>query len=853
MKYSLLTAMIIIIIGFLATSIGVYAQEEDGNVSGPELVWSDTYGEHRIDMVAGIARHQDGGYVVAGTRFNYDPLEITYEQVDYEGNQGGMILLTKIDSEGNRIWEKSYGNGDKVYRTVSIIETGDGGFIVAAGVKPYGLLHNGTWIGDWPAEYDWWRSTLPTFVFKIDGGGRTVWEKTYEDIHRPISLVSDGDGRYLIHSGANTVSWIDENGSKTWEDDYRDTHCLSCGLSPIVGTGGGEFVAITSIGMAFRGIYKKPGMYQHKYLFDEYLKVGKNAYCTLENLDMAASVDGGFFVSHTQGECPPTGLEYPSEVIKFDEAFNTVWSRAVFPGSFLGGSRVVGLGDGGCVIAFRRRLEGGEFLANSEVYLCRLDDEGRTVWNRTYDQNIRADPTLGPALVLSGYNLLWDQEDAALIQSGDGGFVMAGSVLGDLRVIKIGADGGLVWDSIQGSMDVPLDIVGAGDGGYVLAGFTQRGGMGRDAYLARIDSEGEMVWERWFGGATADSFEAIALSSDGGFVATGYTASMRGDRDIYVVKIDGEGHKIWEETFGTPEHDWAEDITPTPDGGFLMAGNTQSYEHGDRSYAYILKINKEGQKVWDSNYVYGDRSYAHGVAGTEDGYIIVGEIIQTEANITTDFLAPTPWALRIDDRGGVIWERIYECTEEWSWTPGCYAAGIEYNDGGFAVTMYTGYSEAISGMISHASTFKIDPYGKKIWETPFHDPPWERPWGYLAAATCDGGFILAGKSLSRITPDGEPVWWLDLYDWQPRQEMGWSLFPYAIEAGEDGSFVLAGLTEGPFTGAYGWGYSRNYAGVMHIAKYRDPDLAGTKCPEPHILATIPLLIYIPWRRRRTPE
>jgi len=864
MRHSLLISMVSI--WFLAAIIGACAQEaqeaqeEDGNASGPELVWDRVYGEHRINILGGIARHQDGGYIVAMTRLYYDPVEVTYWQVHHSEDpeeSGGMILLTKIDSEGNKIWEKRYGDSDKLYRTAAITESGDSGFVVAAGIKPYGFLPNGTWTGNDCVEYDGdnlnitdpdqWSSILSTYTFKIDGDGRIVWEKTYGGMDTPVSLISDGDGGYLIRAQYNMMMGIDENGNTTWGPlTIRD-------LGPIIVADDGGFVTINDVGRTFKTLLNDPGpQYQSRYLYDQHVRCGQNAWCgCLEGLDMIASGDGGFFVSHIQGECFCASPQYPSEVTKFDEEFNTIWDRAVFPGLFLASTCLVQSSDGGCVAAFWH-LEGGGALANQELYLCRLDDEGNTVWNKTYD-SLRT----SPVLVLSSYNLLWDQHKTALIESGDGGYVVAGTVLGDLRVLKIDPDGGLVWDSIQGSRDVPLDIVGARDGGYLVAGFTQRGTMGRDAYLARIDAEGEKVWEAWFGGPTTDSFEAITPTSDGGFIATGYTASTRGDRDVYAVKIDGEGHKIWEETYGTQEQDWAEDITPSHDGGFLIVGNTQSYEHGDRSYAYVLEINRDGLKVWDNNYAYGDHSYAHGVSVAEDRYIILGEIVERELTLhhygllSGTYKSPYPWALSIDERGGVIWERIYECVdplidEESGTHNGCYAASIEPGNGGFAVTTYAGYLEAMCGMTLGAGTFKIDAYGTKIWETNQS----YGPWGYLAGGTCDGGFILAGRSLSRITQDGEPVWWLDLPDWQPGQMMGWWLFPYAIELGKDGSFVLAGLTEGPVTGATGWGCFDNFhAGVMHIAKYQDPDLAGIKCPEPYILAAILLMpLYMAWQK-----
>ncbi len=134
---------------------------------------------------------------------------------------------------------------------------------------------------------------------------------------------------------------------------------------------------------------------------------------------------------------------------------------------------------------------------------------------------------------------------------------------------------------------------------------------------------------------------------------------------------------------------------------------------------------------------------------------------------------------------------------------------------------------------------------------PLSDPRYKRPWGFLATEVCDGGFILVGQTLSRIDTDGGLVWWIDRAQWQGEGDVFW-LFPYAIEGGEDGTFVLAGLTEGPFTGASFACFDINCAGVMHIAKFKDPDLAAI-CPEsipepiaePALLLAISTLILIP--------
>ncbi len=719
------------------------ALNDGGNVSGPELVWSRTYGEHRIDRVTGIARHQDGGYVVAQTRFNYDPLDVNIYEVMNGG--GGMILLTKIDSTGNKIWEKDYGDDDKAYHTASIVESADGGFMVVAAVKLYGLPSNGTVIGRrWmrelelnrnmptsertPIKADLLSSILSAHLFKIDGDGHVVWEKTYMDMDIPLSLVSDGDGGYLLSGqemlgwedevlsvellqgrgyGANTyrvkVIGINENGDKTWEGNYW------WGMGPIIGTGDGRFVAISEERSGrwsiFRGRTKYPG------ILNQVRQLPSRAG-DAEGWDMVPSGDGGFFVSYTHDD-----YGNPAGITRFDEAFNIVWNRTVSPNFGHKRSYLVGSGDGGCVSAFTRGVEWGD-LGNNEVYVCKFDEEGNTVWNRTHDDQVRAPP----GLKLSSYAVRWDGL-GGLIRSGDGGFVLAGSVLGDLRMLKIDAEGDLVWDRTHGSRDVPLDIVESGDGGYVVAGFTQRGSRGRDAYLARTDADGEMVWEAWYGGPTADSFQGVVPSNDGGFVATGHSSSLEGDRDVYVLKIDGEGHKVWEKTYGTPEQDWAEDIAPTRDGGFLVVGNTVSCVY-DSSYVYVLKIDERGEKVWERNYAYQEQEYAHGVAATGDGYIIVGETISGKVTsnlpwIGGTYRVPNPWALKIDDRGGVVWEKPYECDDPAWPASGCFAADIVgSNEQGFAITTHEGYIDPMCGMLVGSRTFRINEYGEKIWETP---------------------------------------------------------------------------------------------------------------------------------------
>ncbi len=838
MKKNLLVKLLVIEILCIIT--WAYAQKQDGNgnVSGPELVWSRTYGEHRVDRVTGIARHPDGGFVVAQTRFRYDPLEVHIFGV--LSGAGGMIVLTKIGSGGNKAWERDYGDVNEAYHTRSIVESGDGGFLVVAGVN-----------------------RTSTYLFKIDGDGRVVWEKTFTEMHHPSLLVSDGDGGFLLAGwvpelAGGLLMRISKDGEKIWGHRISGNAYAS-----VTGTGDGEFIAIIAERSWFDVTWSPAGIFINgpqnmrilRYVvgpdsqpFPDIRQYQRLHNISIPGLQMIESDDGGVIMSSPEG------------VFRFDEEINMVWSRRLFPPMIVVSQpHLVGTGDGGVVAAFLCNpswewdldpnpewdLDPNPWgylstFGSLDLNVYRFDSEGNTLWNRTYED---------PQRDLGSPPTYWDK-DMGVTRSEDGGFVLAGAVLGDLRVMKIDAAGDLVWDRIHGSRDVPLDIAKAGDGGYVVAGFTQRGNMGRDGYLAMIDTEGEMVWEAWYGGPTTDVFEAVIPSGDGGFVAAGYSSSFSGDRDVYVVRIDGGGHKVWEKTYGTSEQDWAEDIVPSPGGGYLAVGNTESLER-DSTYLYVLGIDEEGEKVWEKNYAHGEQDYSHGVAVSGNGYIIVGETdTWSEQDRTRELgnfnvLSGETYLLKIDDWGDIVWERTYEGDAAHSIT--------KSSVGGFAVTTFPTLSGSVLGRVSFPRTFRMNDYGEKIWETPLLEHlkgDWEQPWGFLATDACDGGLIMAGPNLSRVDAEGELVWCIEGPSSGPsegdRPKGGWWLFPYALQRGEGGAFLLAGLTPGPFL-AFDFVFA-TLPGVMHIAKFRDPALAEVECrdtiPEPLIMILL-LFLLIP--------
>ncbi|MCP4700194.1 MAG: hypothetical protein GY862_25580, partial [Gammaproteobacteria bacterium] len=121
-------------------------------------------------------------------------------------------------------------------------------------------------------------------------------------------------------------------------------------------------------------------------------------------------------------------------------------------------------------------------------------------------------------------------------------------------------------------------IVQTSDGGFAVAGYTNSDGAGNsDYWVYKLSNNGNLVWDKTFGGTGSEQARSIIQTSDGGFTAAGYTNSKgEGGTDCWVVKLDGSGNLVWDKTLGGSSADDAYAIVQTADNGFAAAGYTQS-------------------------------------------------------------------------------------------------------------------------------------------------------------------------------------------------------------------------------------------------------------------------------------
>ncbi|MAG15132.1 MAG: hypothetical protein CL874_04555 [Dehalococcoidales bacterium] len=175
--------------------------------------------------------------------------------------------------------------------------------------------------------------------------------------------------------------------------------------------------------------------------------------------------------------------------------------------------------------------------------------------------------------------------------------------------------------------DVVYSVQQTADGGYVIAGYTVSYDLpAKEAYLVKTDGKGNEEWQRTFGGEEYDVANSVQQTADGGYVIAGYTESLGEKGDVYLIKTDGKGNEEWHRTFGGEEYDVAFSVRQTADGGYVIAGRTGSYGAG-RSDAYVIKTDGEGSKEWHRAFGGGDDDIAFSVRQTADGgYVLAGSI-----------------------------------------------------------------------------------------------------------------------------------------------------------------------------------------------------------------------------------
>jgi predicted secreted protein len=142
-------------------------------------------------------------------------------------------------------------------------------------------------------------------------------------------------------------------------------------------------------------------------------------------------------------------------------------------------------------------------------------------------------------------------------------------------------------------------LIQTSDGGYALAGSTQSFGAGSwDFWLVKTDAAGNAQWNRTYGGTSDDEAYALVQTVDGGYALAGYTGSIgAGYYDFWLVKTDASGNEQWNKTYGGTGDDDASALVQTGDGGYALAGRTESFGAGNYDF-WLVKTDVESGLAW---------------------------------------------------------------------------------------------------------------------------------------------------------------------------------------------------------------------------------------------------------------
>ncbi|MEO0180286.1 MAG: hypothetical protein ABIM74_00860 [candidate division WOR-3 bacterium] len=322
-----------------------------------------------------------------------------------------------------------------------------------------------------------------------------------------------------------------------------------------------------------------------------------------------------------------------------------------------------------------------------------------------------------------------------------------------------------------------------GSGGFALAGTTNSyGAGGTDALLVVLTSDGKNIqWAKAYGGANNDGAWSVICTDDGGFVIAGYTESFgAGSRDMLVLRLDQDGNISWAKTFGTSGWEEARSVIETPGvGGYAVGGS-------DNSNILLLKLTAAGNESWAKSY----NTRAQDVFMTQtydDGYVFTGEYIDFTLENATLLLVLNP-------DGSVGRAKAFYGMVDGNHS--IFDVGLSVvptSDGGFAIT---GATDPDLADIPRLMVIRTNSLGNLSWAK---TTTGVQEIGNSIIQTADEGFVVVGKTkilppfgdeaqIMKFSSADGSLFWTKTFN-----ALGWER-AFSVLQLPDGSLAIAGTT-----------------------------------------------------------
>jgi hypothetical protein len=336
--------------------------------------------------------------------------------------------------------------------------------------------------------------------------------------------------------------------------------------------------------------------------------------------------------------------------------------------------------------------------------------------------------------------------------------------------------GSLEWVKNYGGTaeETAQSVIITEDGGYAVLGYSNSTDIDLDTktlavndyWLLKLNKQGEVIWNKTYGGSKDDRGQSVIQTLDGGYAITGYSMSddmdasqNQGFHDNWILKLDNSGNIEWEKSFGYSGHDHSYDLLQTADGGFFVAGflditaaladessnkGSSLTRHGVGEF-WGTKVSASGEIEWRNYFGGTNNDRAHAVENAHyGGYILAGFSESDDFDISNTQGSYDFWVVNMNEKGELKWERSF----------GGSGVDIAYDicktaDGAYVIVGNTNSSDkdvSNNHGVTDVWLIKIDQNGNLLWEKTFGGSEYDG--AQSVSLSKDGGFIITGNSKS---------------------------------------------------------------------------------------------------------
>jgi hypothetical protein len=333
------------------------------------------------------------------------------------------------------------------------------------------------------------------------------------------------------------------------------------------------------------------------------------------------------------------------------------------------------------------------------------------------------------------------------------------------------------------------------DGGSIITGMTMSFGVEEtDVWVLKLKSDGDIEWQKTYGGSNLDRASSIQQTDDGGYIIAGYTYSFgAGGGDIWILKLSSFGEIEWQRTYGGSLYDFAWSIQQTFDGGYILVGDTTSFK--DRYYypIWVIKLNSLGNIEWQRSYR-GDLSIQNGFCirqTSEGGYIVSARSFSNEGGYDI-------WVIKLNSQGDIQWQRTFDEND----FDLIYLQSIQQtSEGGYILGGQTGpknpYGPGPGQM--DLLVIKLSSEGNIEWERKYQGRGHSKLWSIQQ--TYDRGYIIGGHTSPNFDAiEMHDIWVVKIspvgdVEWQHTYGGNKAEMCYGINQTIDGGYIVSGITE----------------------------------------------------------